>query len=206
MKSVEDRILYTIYGHGKGYAFSTNDFIKEFSTNSIDKALSNLTKQGKIRRIARGLYDYPKYSDFLQMQLGPDIEQVAFAIARKFNWQIEISGNSALNILGLSTQVPGTYLYLSNGANRKYTINENITIEFKKSALKNIGFKYKESSLIVQALRALGKEHVTQEITLKIQSQISEKLYDKILEDTKTTTAWIYEIIKQIFKRSESNE
>lgn len=206
MKSVEDRILYTIYGHGKGYAFSTNDFIKEFSTNSIDKALSNLTKQGKIRRVARGVYDYPKYSDFLQMQLGPDIEQVAFAIARKFNWQIEISGNSALNILGLSTQVPGTYLYLSNGANRKYTINENITIEFKKSALKNIGFKYKESSLIVQALRALGKEHVTQEIALKIQSQISEKLYDKILEDTKTTTAWIYEIIKQIFKRSESNE
>lgn len=206
MKSVEDRILYTIYGHGKGYAFSTNDFIKEFSTNSIDKALSNLTKQGKIRRIARGLYDYPKYSDFLQMQLGPDIEQVAFAIARKFNWQIEISGNSALNILGLSTQVPGTYLYLSNGANRKYTINENITIEFKKSALKNIGFKYKESSLIVQALRALGKEHITQEITLKIQSQISEKLYDKILEDTKTTTAWIYEIIKQIFKKSESYE
>ena len=206
MKSVEDRILYTIYGHGKGYAFSTNDFIKEFSTNSIDKALSNLTKQGKIRRIARGLYDYPKYSDFLQMQLGPDIEQVAFAIARKFNWQIEISGNSALNILGLSTQVPGTYLYLSNGANRKYTINENITIEFKKSALKNIGFKYKESSLIVQALKALGKEHITQEVVSKIQSQISEKLYDKILEDTKTTTAWIYEIIKQIFKRSESNE
>ena len=206
MKSVEDRILYTIYGHGKGYAFSTNDFIKEFSTNSIDKALSNLTKQGKIRRIARGLYDYPKYSDFLQMQLGPDIEQVAFAIARKFNWQIEISGNSALNILGLSTQVPGTYLYLSNGPNRKYTINENIIIEFKKSALKNIGFKYKESSLIVQALRALGKEHITQEVVSKIQSQISEKLYDKILEDTKTTTAWIYEIIKQIFKKSESNE
>ena len=206
MRSVEERILYTIYGHGKGYAFSTNDFIKEFSTNSIDKALSNLTKQGKIRRIARGLYDYPKYSDFLQMQLGPDIEQVAFAIARKFNWQIEISGNSALNILGLSTQVPGTYLYLSNGANRKYTINENITIEFKKSALKNIGFKYKESSLIVQALRALGKEYITQEVVSKIQSQISEKLYDKILEDTKTTTAWIYEIIKQIFKRSESNE
>ena len=206
MKSVEDRILYTIYSHGKGYAFSTSDFIKDFPTNSIDKALSMLTKKGKIRRVARGLYDYPKYSDFLQMQLGPDIEQVAFAIARKFNWQIEISGNSALNILGLSTQVPGTYLYLSNGANRKYTINENITIEFKKSALKNIGFKYKESSLIVQALRALGKEHITQEVVSKIQSQINEKLYHKILEDTKTTTAWIYEIIKQIFKRSESNE
>ncbi|MFA7083085.1 MAG: DUF6088 family protein [Arcobacteraceae bacterium] len=206
MKSVENRILYTIYGHGKGYAFSTSDFIKDFPTNSIDKALSILAKKGKIRRVARGLYDYPKYSDFLQMQLGPDIEQVAFAIARKFNWQIEISGNSALNILDLSTQVPGTYLYLSNGPNRKYTINENITIEYKKSALKNIGFKYKESSLIVQALRALGKEHVTQEVTSKIQTQISEKLYDKILVDTKTTTAWIYEIIKQIFKRSESNE
>ena len=55
--------------------------------------------------MARGIYDYPKYSELLKKQLSPDIEQVSRAYARKFNWKIEVSGESALNILGLSTQV-----------------------------------------------------------------------------------------------------
>jgi hypothetical protein len=204
MKSIEEIILYTIYGHGKGYAFSSNDFIKDFSINNIDKALSNLSKLGKIRRIARGLYDYPKYSELLQKELGADMEQVARAIARKFNWQIEVSGDTALNILGLSTQVVGKYIYLSSGPNKTYIIDGNQTLEFKKSGLKNIGFKYKESSLIVQALKTLGKEHINEETIQKIRDKIDQKLYDKILNDSKSATTWIYEIIKQICKKSNN--
>ena len=73
-------------------------------------------------------------------------------------------------------------------------------IEFKKSVLKDIGFKYKESSLIVQALKSLGKEHITNEVINKIKEQIEPKMYEKILKDTQTTTVWVYEIIKQICK------
>ena len=205
MKSIEEKILYRIYGYGRGYTFSSNDFIKDYPINSIDKALSNLTKLGKIRRISRGLYDYPKYSELLKQELGADIEQAALAIARKFNWQIEVSGDTALNILGLSTQVVGKYVYLSNGPNKIYIIDSHQTIEFKKSALKNIGFKYKESSLIVQALKSLGKEHITDATIQKIQDKIDERLYDKILNDTKMVTTWIYEIIKKICKKSQKN-
>ena len=75
------------------------------------------------------------------------------------------------------------------------------TLEFKKSSLKNIGFKYKESSLIVQALKALGQEYVSSATIKKIRDQIDEKMYDKILKDTKTATSWIYEIIKEICKK-----
>ena len=198
MKSIEDKILSKIYGYGRGYVFSSSDFIKDFSSNSIDKALSTLTHQKKIRRIARGLYDYPKYSTFLKEELHADIDQAARAIARKFNWQIEISGESALNLLGLSTQIPGKYIYLSSGPNKIYLIQDKITVEFKKSALKNIGFKYKESSIIVQALKALGKENITDNIIKQMQGYLEPKLYEKILNDTKTTTTWIYESIKTI--------
>ncbi|RBQ31432.1 hypothetical protein CRU92_06570 [Arcobacter sp. FW59] len=193
-------VFYFISGHGKGWAFSSVDLIKKFDRQQIDNILSDLTKDKKIRRVARGIYDYPKYSEFLKKELNPDIDEVARAYARKFNWKIEVSGDTALNILDLSTQIQAKYIYLSNGVNRSYKLFNNMEIEFKKAPLKDIGFKYKESSLIVQSLKTLGKEHITNEIIEKIRNQIDFKMYDKILNDTKTSTAWIYEAIKQICK------
>ena len=199
MKSLIDRAFYFIVGHGRGWAFSSRDLLGKFSRAQADNLLSELVKQGKIRRIARGIYDYPRYSELLQQPLSPDIDQVAGAIARKFNWRIEISGESALNLLGLSTQLPAKYIYYSDGPNRSYDIM-GTTLEFKKSALKEIGFKHKESALIVQALKALGKEHITDDVIKKIRQQIDKKMCGKILKDTQTTTSWIYETIKEICK------
>jgi len=197
MQSIEDKILSRIYGRGTGFTFSSFDFISEFNDNNIDKALSSLNKKGKIRRITRGMYDYPKYSSLLEQKLSPDIDTVAEAYARKFNWQIEISGESALNYLGLSTQVVGMYIYLSSGPSRNYSIG-NTTLRFKHTALKNIGFKYKESSLVVQALKALGEKHVDDKVKDKLKEWLQPKMCDKILKDTQVSTVWVYEIIKQI--------
>lgn len=200
-----EKVFYFISGHGRGWAFSSNDLIKKFDRQQIDSTLSDLVKEKKIRRVSRGIYDYPKYSELLQKELSPDIEQVALAIGRKFNWRIEVSGESALNILNLSTQIQAKYIYLSDGPNKSYKLFNDVEIEFKKSVLKDIGFRYKESSLIVQALKSLGKEYITDEIIEKIKEQIEPKIYEKILKDTQSTTVWVYEIIKQICK-GESHE
>ncbi len=204
MKTLMDRAFYFIAGHGRGWAFSSKDLLGKFSRSQADNLLCELVKQGKIRRITRGIYDYPKYSELLKQTLNPDIDQVARAFARKFNWRIEISGESALNILELSTQVAAKYIYLSDGPNRSYDIM-GTSLEFKKSSLKHIGFKHKESSFIVQALKALGKEHITETTIRKICNQIDEKMCDKILKDTQTTTSWIYETIREICKK-ETND
>ncbi len=113
-----DSVFYFISGYGRGWAFSSNDLIKKFERQQIDNVLSDLVKAKKIRRVSRGIYDYPKYSELLQKELSPDIEQVARAIGRKFNWRIEVSGQSALNILNLSTQIQAKYIYLSDGPNK----------------------------------------------------------------------------------------
>lgn len=193
-----NKVFYFISGHGRGWSFSPVDLIHKFNRQQVDSVLSELTKTGKIRRIARGMYDYPKYSEFLKKDLSPDIDQVARAYARKFNWRIEVSGDSALNILSLSTQIQAKYIYLSDGPSKSYIILDKITLEFKKSTLKDIGFKYKESSLIVQALKSLGRDHIDETVINKIRNQIEPKMYNKILKDTQTTTTWIYEIIKII--------
>ena len=196
-----EKALYFIAGHRRGWAFSSSDLSSIFSRREADDNLKYLAKIGKIRRINRGLYDYPKYSDLLKQELSPDIDQVARAFARKFNWRIEISGDSALNLLGLSTQIVAKHIYLSDGPNRNYDILET-TLEFRKSALKEIGFKHKESSLIVQALKALGKDHITPEIIYKIRKQVDSKKYNKILLETKSAKIWIYEAIKQICREN----
>lgn len=203
MKNIVEDGFFFIAGHGRGWSFSSRDLMQKFTRQQADNLLSDLCAQGKIRRIARGMYDYPKYSDFLGKELSPDIDQVARAYARKFNWRIEISGESALNYFGLSTQVPGTYIYLSDGASKSYDIM-GTTLKFKKSQLKNIGFKYSESSLIVQALNALGKEHITDNVIKKIREQIEPKKYEKILKDTQSSTVWIYESIKVICQKDNA--
>ena len=203
MQSIDNKILSRIYGHGRGYSFSSSDFISEFKDNNIDKSFSNLAKEKKIRRVARGIYDYPKYSELLGQELSPDIDAVAQAYARKFNWKIEISGESALNYLGLSTQVEANYVYLSNGPSRSYNIG-NTTLRFKHTALKNIGFRYKESSIIVQALKALGEKHIDDKTKEKLITWLTPKSCDRILKDTKTATTWIYEMIKDICQKVKS--
>lgn len=204
MKNIVENGFFFIAGHGRGWSFSSRDLMQKFTRQQADNLLSDLSAQGKIRRIAHGMYDYPTYSDFLGKELSPDIDQVARAYARKFNWRIEISGDSALNYFALSTQVPGTYIYLSDGASKSYDIMGTI-LKFKKSQLKNIGFKHSESSLIVQALNALGKEHITDNVIKKIREQIDPKKYEKILKDTQSSTVWIYESIKVICQK-DNNE
>jgi len=198
MQTIENKVIYRIYGRGRGWSFSANDFATEFKRSSIDWVLSNLTESGKIRRIARGIYDYPKYSELLKQNLSPDYDQVAQAFARKFNWRIQPTGDAALNLLRLSTQVPGRPMYLSDGPSRSYTILDTFTLEFKKSALKEVGFKNRESGLVVQALKALGKERIDEQIITALREQLEEKMRKKILKETVTATGWVYETIKRI--------
>jgi hypothetical protein len=204
VKNISESVFYFIAGHGRGWAFSSSDLAGRFARQQIDNALSDLAQDGKIRRVARGLYDYPRYSDLLQKTLSPDIDQVANAYARKFNWRIEVSGESALNLLGLSTQIPAQYVYLSNGPSKSYDVM-GVQLNFKKSTLKDIGFKHRESTLIVQALKALGKELLSESVFAIIREQIDPKSYNKILRDTQGSTGWIYEAIKQICKPVESS-
>ncbi len=197
MQDINSKILFRVYGHGRGWAFFPNEFVGEFSRKQIDNALSDLAADRKIRRICRGMYDYPKYSELLGQELSPDFDQVARAFARKFNWRIQPSGDAALNLLGLSTQVPGKYIYLSDGPNRSYIIG-NYKLEFKKTVLKEVGFKHRESGIIVQALKALGKERITPELLGKFRKAIDAEMCPKILKDTKTVTGWVYDCIKEI--------
>ncbi len=91
--------------------FSQIDFSDLGGRSTIDWVLYKLEKRETINKVLRGLYYYPQESSLLKEQLPVEIPQVAQALARKFKWQIEPSGETALNVLGFSTQIPSKYVY-----------------------------------------------------------------------------------------------
>jgi hypothetical protein len=197
MQSIENKILSRIYGNGRGWTFFQKEFSDLGSRTAIDNALTRLLGKGTIRRVLRGLYDYPRYSELLSGQLSPDLNQVARALARKFGWRIQPSGAAAMNMIGLSTQVPAKVVYLSDGPNKSYQV-EQTTLIFENTALKDSGYKWPESSLIVQSLKSLGANHISDDVVDRIRKWLKPELRSKILKDTRSTSSWIYEAIKRI--------
>lgn len=197
MQSIDNKMVSRIYGQQRGWVFSKNDFMDLAGDDAIRKALSRLEAKGTIRRVLRGLYDYPRFSTLLNEQLGPDLDQVARALARKSGWRIQPSENTALNLLGLSTQVPAQAVYLSDGPGKTVEIG-NRTLIFKKRILKESGFKQRESELVVQALKALGRERIDSEVRTRLADAIPVATWKKIVRDTKTAPAWVHEIIRTI--------
>jgi len=196
-KSTSSRVKRKIYGMGRGWAFSVIEFSAFGSRSAIDVTLHRLLKKGTIRRVTRGIYDYPRYSERLKTELSPDMDQVARAIARKSGWRTQASGSAALNLLGLSTQVPSRVLYLSDGPNRTYQIGRQ-TLAFKQSSLKESSLKLRESRLIVQALRSLGHERITPNVISTIREWLDLEKRSLVLKDSRTVTGWVYDAIRRI--------
>lgn len=181
----------------KGYVFTAVDFRDIAETDPINKALSRLCENKKIRRIAQGIYDKPVYSQLLNEFNAPDINQFVLAIARKFNWTVAPSGETALNYLHLSTQVSNKWCYISDGPYRKYEIEPYI-IEFKHCANKEISGRSHQTISVIQALKYIGKDNVQKEDLERLSRYLNKEDKQKILNESKNTTVWIYRLLKDV--------
>ena len=198
----QKEITARIQEFSKGSVFSAADFMDVADTDAINKALSRLAKEGRIRRIAQGLYDVPEYSSLLQEYAVPRPDMVAEALARKFNWTIAPCGDTALNALHLSTQVPNVWSYVSDGPCRKYDLG-NTKLSFKTVKQREISGFHKITVTVIQALRALGRDNITQKEINILKRVLTEEDKKIILKEGLNATAWIVQIIKDICREDE---
>jgi hypothetical protein len=196
-QTIANNIISRIYGYGRGWSFSPNDFSDLGPRSNIDVVLHRLLAKETIRRVIRGVYDYPQYSQRLKRTLSPDVDQAARALARKFGWNIQPTGMAALNALQLSTQIQGQYAYLSDGPSRTYTIGKQNLI-FKHAKRKESGFKHHESALLVQGLKTLGQDRITPETTARLREWLPEDMRPKVIKDTALVPAWMRDVILDI--------
>lgn len=197
MQSIEDKILARLYRKGRTFAFSGVDFSDLGKRAAVDKALSSLTAQGKIRRLARGLFDYPGYDERLGGELSPYIHNVAKAIARKNGVKIQASGALAANMLGLSTQVPAKYAYLTNGKSRTLEISGQ-KIEFIRTPPKKMQKGHETSCLVADALRWLGKTVVNESVINTVKKNLDIRSRKRLQKDLRYSEDWIYVAAQRI--------
>ena len=180
-----------------GTVFIVSDFSDIAPVTAINMSLSRLTEENRIRRILRGIYDKPRYSKLLGEPVAADPSKVAYAIARKNRWSILPAGDTALNLLHLSTQMSVAWLYVSDGPYKEYEYN-HLKISFRHTSNKEAtGYSY-HTGLLIQGLKALGKEGIDDKVIEKLRNELMEEERKMIFAEAKGTTAWIYEYIKRI--------
>ena len=152
--SVPDRLMKRVRASGRGSVFTPSDFLTVAARSSVDQALSRLVKGGQLRRLARGLYDFPKLHPKLGA-LSPAPDDVAHALARETGSQVQISGARAANALGLSTQVPAQSTYLTDGPSRRVVLGKRV-VDLRHASPKHLIAPGSPAGTVVQALRHVG--------------------------------------------------
>ena len=200
-QSIENKVLEHLKYRQRGKIYFTNDFATLGTSESIRKSLSNLVKKDILIRLTQGIYLFPKIDKDLGV-LYPSVDDVCRAIAKRDKARIEPTGIFALHSLGLSTQIPVNVVYLTDGIPRKIKYG-NRTIKFKKTAPKNLAMKGKVSSLVIAALKQIGKENVSQEVELQLTKALKKESVENVKHDAQLAPVWISKLIFQLVNNIE---
>jgi predicted transcriptional regulator of viral defense system len=193
-KVIESRVKSIILGHGRGWVFTRMDLIQVGAPDSIGMALLRLSRKNVIRRLARGLYDYPVIHPTLG-RIAASADAIAKALACRDAVRIQPAGAYAANILGLSEQIPTRIVFLTDGASRHIKLGKR-EIVLKRTTPRNIAASGRKSGTIIQALRHLGKNQVNDQVRSIILRQLTAADRKQILKDIKFAPAWVARILR----------
>jgi len=204
MKNDDNQILTKFKKARRCSLFFMDDFLRFGSVKSVGKALERLVEKGEISRVARGIYARLETHEIFG-EIKPTSEDIAKAVAKRDKARIVPAGALAMHALGLSTQIPLNIVYLTDGSARSIKLT-NRTIKFKKSAPKNLAVIGKISSLVIQALKEIGKDNVTdEEIKIILKHLESEEPY-RLKHDINMAPEWIRIIMRKALKNNEHEQ
>lgn len=195
---VQQRIEEEIKRGPKNSIYVLADFYDVGNYEAVKKAVLRLTSAGKLLRVKRGVYKSLDYSSFLQQEVQASPLEVAKKIARKNRWAIAPSGNTALNALGLSTQVPAEYHFVSSGTNKETELDNGIRLYFKHIPLKEIAGISTKSALIIEAIKALGRNGMNDSVRARIASVLSSTEKERLARESRTSRVWVAEEVRKI--------
>jgi hypothetical protein len=195
-QAIEAQIVAAIHSRGRGSVFVPADFLDIGSRRAVDVTLHRLTRQGAIRRLARGVYDFPKEHRILG-PLTPSAEAVARALAGRDRTRLQQAGAYAANTLGLTEQVPAKMVFLTDGPAKMVKIG-SMTIQLRRTTPKNMEAAGRLSGLLIQALRELGQEHITLERREHLKRTIPLEKRKELLKDLRLAPTWMQPIFREL--------
>lgn len=193
------RILAMLARLGKGAVVTPWHLAKAGSRRAVDTALSRLVATGKVRRVARGLYDLPRTDRF--GPVWPTVDAIVTALAERDSSKTQPTGAYAANRLGLSAQVPMRIVFLTDGLAREVSVGK-LTITLRRTTPRNMATAGKTSGLVIQALRWLGKHQVDVETLRKLLAGLGAKARRELVSDSRHAPEWIVRLLRTASLRS----
>jgi len=182
-----------------GGVVSVSDLTDAGPRATVDKALSRLVKQGKVLRVRRGLYAWPRKSTLLNQTAPPPPDEMVCVWARKNGLKIVPAGALAANLLGLSTQVPARLVYYTNGRSKTLTFGSH-TVKLLNRGPKIMDVRGRISPMVFQALRYLGKNGMTQQVVSHLSKLIPAKDRKELKRNLPRASAWMKPVLEKIIE------
>ena len=196
MSAMADKIMKRVRGKGRGWVFTPKHFIDFGARGSVDVAISRLVKSGLIRRLGRGLYDYPRQHDRLGV-LTPDSATIADAIATRSGDKLAPSGAAAANTLGLSTQVPARASFATSGRTRvAKAAGRSVTLRHSRAPV--LDHASDTANAVLQALAQLGKAQVDADVIHRLATRIDDKALKQLIQARPSMPGWMGDVILKI--------
>lgn len=195
-KSVYEKLKGQVEKRGRGAVFVTREFLGLGSRAAVDEALSRLAREEVIRRLGRGLYDYPR----LHPTLGPvpaDPDAVAAALALKAGGRLQPGGARAANAMGLSTQVAARPVYLTDGRARTVRVGGQ-TIELRHAAPRSMAGAGRAEGAVIQALRHLGLGNIDAVVVEKLREDLTAREKAALRREMLSAPGWLVPILQEI--------
>lgn len=175
--------------------FFISDYTDLGAAETIRKILREATINGILEKAGHGIYVKPKFSRFGKVPI--PLEKVAIEIAKRDRCQILPTGSTAANLIGLSLQVPMNLSYITSGSTRTIDIGGR-KILFRHASPKNFAAKGIVIPLLIQGMREVGEENISEEEYEAIHRFIKKQKDRYIQEDLLLAPAWIQRIIKKM--------
>jgi hypothetical protein len=196
LQSADKAILDRIRGHGRGWVFTPSHFLDLAPRPAIASTLKRQTDSGRFRKLARGLYDYPKTHPKVGM-LAPAADAVAKALSGRDAVRLQPSGAYAANLLGLSEQVPMRVVFLTDGPSRVVRVGA-MTIQLRQTTPRNMAASGRLTGLVIQALKHLGQEHVTPQRIAHLKRTLPADERQSLAKDLKLAPTWMHPILREL--------
>ena len=181
----------------KGSPVPTRDLLGLGTRSAVDQALSRLVRQGAIRRVRRGLYELPRMGKLLNQPVLPSPDELVRAWARNNGLRVVPSGAYAVNLLGLSTQVPAKIVYYTNGRTQALKLGP-YTVRLLNRGPKTMDVRGRVAPLVLQALRHMSRDGVGPEVVLRLRSALSPKDKAELKRNLHYAAAWMKPVIEEI--------
>lgn len=200
MESTHTYIEHAISRKKPGELIFAADFRGKGTEAAIRKTLSRLVSKGRLKRATQGVYYVPKIDPLLG-ELHPGPQQIAEKIAQKEKVRIRPTGVQALNMLGLSTQVPMKIVYITDGVPRLLKIGR-ATVRFKATTSKKLSAKGELSGLIILALEEMDLKNISKEQEKRILDLLLKENPKHLQHDLTLAPARIHDYIVKLLKKS----